>query len=280
MGTLGDKPNRPWPRLKELQQEIARDLLTQQYRSEILTLDDHALLDPNTVGFPKDAEETRILKSLKARLEQSLLTNPLAAMGMDARPAVDPDQLDATQPVSVEPIFEESVRLDLNDGEYHYYQPVYWKKSCSRCHIGLQAPNAFSAAEAPELMQEASAPFRVVKVIMPYEATQSAVNSARAILVTAAIALVATSMIALWLIVKYVIVKPLKHLRDVSENISRGDNSLRAEINTNDEFAELAASFNKMLHSLTEKEVELRKLLSNSTPRSINWPRSTCVCMK
>jgi signal transduction histidine kinase len=253
--------------MKELQKEIARDLLTQQYRSEILTLDDRALLDPNSVGFPKDAEETRILKSLQVRLEEQLSAAKLGEGNAALAPldgtggaVSEPEQPEPTQPVSVEPIFAESVRLDLNDGEYHYYQPVYWKNSCNRCHYGLQGTGALSAAEAPELMHQANLPFRVVKVIMPYEATQTAVNSARAILVTAAIALVATSMIALWLIVKYVIVKPLKHLRDVSENISRGDNSLRAEINTNDEFAELAASFNKMLHSLTEKEVELRQV--------------------
>ena len=35
------------------------------------------------------------------------------------------------------------------------------------------------------------------------------------------------------------IVKPLRHLRDVSDAISRGNIALRAEIHTGDEFEEL-----------------------------------------
>ncbi|HTN77860.1 MAG TPA: ATP-binding protein [Pirellulaceae bacterium] len=93
---------------------------------------------------------------------------------------------------------------------------------------------------------------------MPYRATQRAINSLWAILLSVAIALAVLSMLSLYFIVKYVIVKPLKHLREVSENISRGNTTLRAEIHTNDEFEDLAASFNKMLHGLTEQELELR----------------------
>ncbi len=56
-------------------------------------------------------------------------------------------------------------------------------------------------------------------------------------------------MIALYVIVRYVIVKPLKHLRDVSEEISKGNTGLRAEINTHDEFEELADAFNRMMRA-------------------------------
>ena len=42
------------------------------------------------------------------------------------------------------------------------------------------------------------------------------------------------------MIVRYVIVKPLRHLRDVSDDVSRGNIALRADIHTGDEFEELA----------------------------------------
>jgi two-component system, NarL family, sensor histidine kinase BarA len=67
------------------------------------------------------------------------------------------------------------------------------------------------------------------------------------------------AMVASYLIVRYVIVKPLKHLRDVSDTISRGDTSLRADIHTGDEFEELGIAFNRMVRHLTDahREVEM-----------------------
>jgi two-component system sensor histidine kinase BarA len=60
--------------------------------------------------------------------------------------------------------------------------------------------------------------------------------------------------------VRYVIVKPLRHLRDVSDSISRGDVSQRADIHTGDEFEELAVAFNRMLRHLTTIQEELRQV--------------------
>ena len=60
------------------------------------------------------------------------------------------------------------------------------------------------------------------------------------------------------MIVRYVIVRPLKHLREVSDSIIQGDSEQRAKIRTNDEFEDLAESFNRMLRHLTEAQSELR----------------------
>ena len=60
-------------------------------------------------------------------------------------------------------------------------------------------------------------------------------------------------MVASYVIVRYVIVKPLRHLRDVSDAISRGNIALRAEIHTGDEFEELAVAFNRMLRHLVDR---------------------------
>ena len=64
-------------------------------------------------------------------------------------------------------------------------------------------------------------------------------NQNRAIFLATAVLTVFLAMIASYAIVRYVIVKPLKHLRDVSEEISRGNMEARAEIHTADEFEEV-----------------------------------------
>ena len=70
-------------------------------------------------------------------------------------------------------------------------------------------------------------------------------------------------MVALYAIVRYVIVKPLRHLRDVSDAVSRGNATLRADIHTGDEFEELATAFNRMLRHLISAQEELRQANTN-----------------
>ena len=78
-----------------------------------------------------------------------------------------------------------------------------------------------------------------------------------------AIITVFLAMVASYVIVRYVIVKPLRHLRDVSDAISRGNTALRADIHTGDEFEELAVAFNRMLRHLTDAQEELRQANAN-----------------
>ena len=53
-----------------------------------------------------------------------------------------------------------------------------------------------------------------------------------------------------YLIVRYVIVKPVKHLKEVSDAISAGQLNVRSEIQTGDEFEDLSHAFNRMLRNL------------------------------
>ena len=103
----------------------------------------------------------------------------------------------------------------------------------------------------------------MVKVIIPDRRLQANINLTRAILIATAIITVIVAMAAMYLIVKYVVVKPLKHLRDVSDEVTRGNTELRAEIHTNDEFEELATAFNRMLRSLSDGQNDLKQLNRN-----------------
>jgi two-component system, NarL family, sensor histidine kinase BarA len=84
------------------------------------------------------------------------------------------------------------------------------------------------------------------------------INQNRAILISAALVTAILAMVASYAIVRYVIVKPVKHLRDVSDAIAAGKLTVRAQIQTGDEFEELAHAFNRMLHNLVAMQQELR----------------------
>ncbi len=103
----------------------------------------------------------------------------------------------------------------------------------------------------------------IAKVMIPNRPMETKLNLNRAVLLATAIVTVMLAMIASYLIVRYVIVKPLRHLRDVSDSISRGDISQRADIHTGDEFEELAVAFNRMLRHLTTIQEELRQVNAN-----------------
>ena len=98
----------------------------------------------------------------------------------------------------------------------------------------------------------------VARVTIDDQETVDALAKNRALLWTAAIVVGFLSMFSLWAVVRYVIVKPVKHLRDVANAVREGDVEQRAVIRTGDEFEELAAAFNRMLRQLLSQQSELR----------------------
>ncbi|MFM9195868.1 MAG: sensor histidine kinase [Planctomycetia bacterium] len=159
-----------------------------------------------------------------------------------------------------------------DNAEYHYYQPVRWRSSCAGCHkvrgvIGDAAPEAVDADGQPPgrprtLLAENDL-MAVVKVVMPDAATRKAINWNRAVLAATAIMTVFLAMLVAYAIVRYVIVKPLEHLRDVADEVRRGNVQARAEIHTADEFEELGVAFNRMLRGLVDSQEDLRKANSS-----------------
>jgi len=148
-----------------------------------------------------------------------------------------------------------------DNSEYHYYQPVRARKSCLICHeyktaVGETVASTEGGPLRPLAENELMA---VVKVVMPDAATQKAINWNRAILLATAIITVFLAMLVAYAIVRYVIVKPLEHLREVSDEVRRGNLQARAEIHTADEFEELGIAFNRMLRGLVDSQEELLK---------------------
>ncbi|MCU0981038.1 MAG: ATP-binding protein [Pirellulaceae bacterium] len=266
--------------LRAITRELARDLQTQKYDWDILALEETPGTElPNSeeekddssrvismvsnMELPNSEEEKEIMLQLKEALQAQMQTrshqadvdaagggSPLVADGVEPRPTT------TTSSPEILPVYR---FLPLPSEQLiHYYQPVYWKESCTRCHLGFEGVDAFTQADRP--LDQGQLPFRVVKVIIPDLETQDAIRWNRALLAAIGILTVFLAMVILYVIIRYVVVKPLKHLRDVSEEISRGNTELRAEITTNDEFEELASAFNRMLRHLTDAQDELRQV--------------------
>jgi len=145
--------------------------------------------------------------------------------------------------------------------QYQYFQPVYATHSkCASCHYAYGSATTFTAAgiDSPQPGVQVGDLIAVAKISMP-DVTQHGLNTNRAIFLATAVLTVFLAMIASYVIVRYVIVKPLKHLRDVSEEISQGNMEARAEIHTADEFEEVGVAFNKMVRHLVNTQDELQR---------------------
>ena len=150
-------------------------------------------------------------------------------------------------------------------GEYQYYQAVYAKPGCSiACHMPppvselMTVPTGLKPGFGKSAAKNTGDLLAVIKITIPNEPMQKSLDDNRAFLIATAIITVFLAMVAAYVIVRYVIVKPLAHLREVSDSISHGNIGLRAKIHTGDEFEALAVAFNRMLRHLVTAQEGLR----------------------
>jgi len=208
-----------------------------------------SLTDEQGSQLPDNPEDARILE----QFPDSIPVDPNSAES-------DVADEERAQEAEIKPV-DRMVRDDKGDYQYQYFQPVYATlNQCMWCHYAKSSAVTVAEAGIGPLKRPAlqlGDLIAVAKITMP-DPTHSGLNQNRAIFLATAVLTVFLAMIASYIIVRYVIVKPLKHLRDVSDEISRGNMEARAEIHTADEFEEVGASFNKMVRHLVNTQDELK----------------------
>lgn len=240
----------------------------QQYKYNIIAMDniDLVAMDSFTGSDgtvkrktlqPKDEVEEQIILGLIAELDKRKAeANAVPPEPVSSPAAIEADLVNDEPAVAdLPPVFADRRLPELN--EYHYFEAIRWAKGCDRCHWPTDAPPDGAAGDAI-----ASLPPRFIKVAIPYKPTQDAMRLNWSILVGAWAVTVFAAIVMLTFVVRYVIAKPLQHLREVADAIRSGKTETRAEIATNDEFEELADSFNRMLIHMTDSQEELERLNS------------------
>ena len=100
----------------------------------------------------------------------------------------------------------------------------------------------------------------MIRISLPTEAIEAGVHLNRALIMATALGTALLIMTGSWIIVRYIIVKPIKHLKEVSDAISAGQLNVRSEIQTGDEFEDLSHAFNRMLRNLVNMQDQWRKV--------------------
>ncbi len=134
-----------------------------------------------------------------------------------------------------------------------YYAPIRASKACLECHQSLAAEKNQDNLAENDLLA-------VLRIRMSTKAIEDGVHWNRAVLMGTALLTALFIMAGSWLIVRYIIVKPVKHLKEVSDAISAGELNLRSEIQTGDEFEDLSYAFNRMLRNLVSMQDQYRKV--------------------
>ena len=147
----------------------------------------------------------------------------------------------------------EDNRLRPSDQVLLYYAPIRAAKECLACHLPIAKKKGNDSLAENDLLA-------MVRIRMPTKSIEEGVHWNRAILITTAVGTAILIMVGSWIIVRYIIVKPVTHLKEVSDAISQGELNVRSEIQTGDEFEDLSHAFNRMLRHLVSMQDQWRKV--------------------
>lgn len=138
-------------------------------------------------------------------------------------------------------------RID-ETGNYNFYKLLRMDHSCQNCH-------------GSEEESELGSLLGIIHVTIPEPPSEQELTRLWALMLGAGVITAFLGLIAFYIVVRYVICRPLRKLRLVSEAISGGDiwRRPRADLHTGDEFEALGIAFNRMLQYLMETQEELKE---------------------
>jgi signal transduction histidine kinase len=160
----------------------------------------------------------------------------------------DHDTLERIKEFEADPQKRDDIRPLRSRGANEYIAAIRATRTCLGCH----------QQGRPDLAENDL--LAVLKIEASTEPIAESFHTPRAFLISIALGTALLIMGGSYLIVRYVIVKPVKHLKEVSDAISAGELNVRSEIQTGDEFEDLSHAFNRMLRNLVSMQDRLRKV--------------------
>lgn len=109
----------------------------------------------------------------------------------------------------------------------------------------------------------------VTESVLDLRAELAEIQATRRFFFWSAAATIVATLAVLYLIVRVFILRPLQHLKEVSDKVSAGDLSVRAHLHTGDEMESFGRVFNHMLQSIEESQTRQR-LLNRSLDEKLN----------
>ena len=263
--------------------QVTEGVVAEQNPQTGHTLVDHVMLVTHLEAFSNDDSETPnndarefadFLESLDSELSEQRYESRLIRPPPWTQPAPGQDVNDRPQDKFEQETLDAFIlasdpeggsrdyrdRIVTRDGEelYQYYQAVRFldaaETNCLSCH--QQLANARSSAAAPPMAEGDL--IAVVEVLFANQAKDTS-RWSWPLMLGVAVITAFLAFIAFYLVMRYIVIRPLRHLYEISDEISRsGEISERFELHTGDELEALADSFNRMLRRLTTIQDKLQ----------------------
>jgi len=179
------------------------------------------------------------------------------------------DDLAVLAEFNAKPDITELTREVSSERAYYYYGAVRAGQSCVACHrdagrmaqsLGIEFSQLTSPADATLNPGDLMA---VVSVRLSTDSLEAGLHTNRAILIAFAAGTTILILAGSYAVIRFVIVRPVKHLKSVADAIAAGQLNVRSEIQSADEFEDLSDAFNRMLRNLVQAQDDNRKLIGN-----------------
>lgn len=136
--------------------------------------------------------------------------------------------------------------------------PVAGTASGPGASVAAAAPDGAPRAAPPGAATSPSGAMVVLERLDNGAIQESLVNLAY--MFSAGLIALGLAVMVFYLITTRLILGPVRDLRETAERVREGDTSIRADIQTGDEFEELGETFNQMLEAVTASQQQLRAI--------------------
>ena len=148
---------------------------------------------------------------------------------------------------------KETFRFEQSNGNqyFQYMVPLFMEQKCLKCH-NRQEESLNSIGGG-------------LSVFLPVDEMQSATRKNHLKLAVAGTALIFITILSLFVLTRQFVIKPLKKLEDMTDEISKGNLDARVIIETGDELEKLGQRFNTMAQNLARGRDQMEEKVFQST---------------
>ena len=196
----------------------------------------------------------RVIDANQPPLQWFRFTDGALPSTSETTPSLTSEQIEAIRTLRDDPTTEYRLETEKVNGvlQGDYIRIIRASESCLSCHNTAQGyPNAFSQNEA------------VGSVIIHYRDTAGEISKIRLLnrvgTLIAGLIGATGAIVAFYWITQRVILRPIRQLRGIANNVAEGNLDIRSQIETGDEYERLAEAFNHMLDNLQAAQEKLRE---------------------
>ncbi len=229
-----------------------------------------ALLSPTVARLHVKDVQLEAMKDFQKQAEanwpdqlKGYSTRLIIPFSKDRASQPEADDMEAVGRFLIDPAKNEETRQAPKENAYYYYGGIRAGASCVDCHTDPERMGEFGSAEKSNPDLKPGELMAVVRIRLSTQVIEEGFHTNRALLITFAIGTSLLIIAGSYLIIRYVIVKPVKHLKEVSDAIATGELNIRSEIQTGDEFEDLSHAFNRMIRNLTNTQERNKKLITD-----------------